>query len=220
MSRVETITLVFDELPPFARTTGLKLSLGAEYVGFRPAGSRDPFDMKDDAGTPFKAVRPALNSPYCRELPPRQRKWDRRYVGLAREVASWSKDPSTKVGAVLVRPNNSVASTGFNGFPPGADDSPELYADRGYKYQHIVHAEINALNFLGSPATGFTVYTSFPCCPDCVEALGRAGVRRAVSPPLPVEGKPPEWVEFWRGLLRESREVAARYGLLIEEVEG
>lgn len=219
----EQITVEFDRLPPFGQKMGLELTPGAEYVGTRAAGSGDPFDFSDDTGRAFRLVRPALSSPYCRELPPRQVKWDRRYIELARTVATWSKDPSTKVGAVLVRPNNSVASTGFNGFPPGADDSPRLYADREYKYKHVIHAERNALNFLagsGETPAGFSVYTSFPCCPDCVEALGRAGVRRAVSPPLPVEGKPPEWVEFWRGLLRESREVAARYGLVIEEVEG
>ncbi|APL99081.1 putative deoxycytidylate deaminase [Bordetella phage LK3] len=219
MSRVETITLVFDELPPFARTMGLKLSLGAEYVGIRPAGSRDPFDMKDDAGTPFKAVRPTLNSPYCRELPPRQRKWDRRYVGLAREVASWSKDPSTKVGAVLVRPNNSVASTGYNGFPPGHDDHPALYADRAYKYEHVIHAEVNALNFYGSPTPGFTLYTSFPCCPDCVERAGKAGVARIVYPRLDVSGRDASWAAEWRERLEKAQEVAQRYGIEVEVLD-
>lgn len=138
-------------------------------------------------------------------------KWDHRYLGLAKYVASWSKDPSTKVGAVLVRPNNSVAATGYNGFPPGHDDSPELYADRAYKYEHVVHAEINALNFFGQRAVGFTLYTSFPCCSRCTEEAGKAGITRIVSFQLSTEGRSPEWIEHWREELRRAEEVAKRY---------
>lgn len=148
-----------------------------------------------------------------------QDRWDRRYVGLAQHVAGWSKDPSTKVGAVLVRPNNSVASTGFNGFPPGHDDSPELYADRGYKYQHVVHAEINALNFLGSPATGFTLYTSFPCCPNCMEAAGKAGVKRVAFPGIDYAGRDPGWVAEWNQRIDEALEVARRYNIEVRWVD-
>lgn len=146
----------------------------------------------------------------------RQRRWDLRYIALARHVAGWSKDPSTKVGAVLVRPNNSVASTGFNGFPPGHDDDPALYADREYKYAHVVHAEENAINFLGSRSDGFTLYTSFPCCPDCVQCAGETGVSRIVHPPLPTDGKPAAWIEEWTQRLARSREVAARFGIALE----
>jgi len=149
----------------------------------------------------------------------RQLKWDRRYIELARTVARWSKDPSTKVGAVLVRPNNSVASTGFNGFPPGHDDSPELYLDRDYKYKHVVHAEVNALNFLGQTASGFTLYTSFPCCPDCVERAGKAGVARIVYPRLDVSGRDASWVAEWRERLEKAQEVAQRYGIEVEVLD-
>lgn len=143
----------------------------------------------------------------------RRLKWDHRYLDLARHVGGWSKDPSTKVGAVLVRPNNSVASTGYNGFPPGHDDSPELYADREYKYRHVVHAEINALNFYGQRAEGFTLYTSFPCCSACMEAAGKAGVAVVVSYVLPCEGRDEEWIARWKEELRRAREVAECYGI-------
>lgn len=149
----------------------------------------------------------------------RQLKWDRRYIELARTVARWSKDPSTKVGAVLVRPNNSVASTGFNGFPPGHDDSPELYLDRDYKYKHVVHAEVNALNFFGQTARGFTLYTSFPCCPDCVELAGKAGVARIVYPRLDVSGRDASWAAEWRERLEKAQEVAHRYGIEVDVLD-
>lgn len=146
----------------------------------------------------------------------RQRKWDLRYLELANLVASWSKDPSTKVGAVLVRPNNSVAATGFNGFPPGADDSPERYADRDLKYRHVVHAEVNALNFFGQPAQGFTLYTSFPYCPNCLTYAARRGVTRIVQPPLPTLDRGPEWIREWQERQMEAAARAVVRGIHLE----
>lgn len=147
----------------------------------------------------------------------RQERWDRRYLELARHVGQWSKDPSTKVGAVLVRPNNSVLSTGYNGFPPGWDDSPELYADREYKYRHVIHAEVNALNFAGRQSgLGCSLYTSFPCCPSCVAGAGLAGVRRIVCPVLPTEGRERSWIAEWEGRVEEAKGVAATFGVPLE----
>ena len=57
-------------------------------------------------------------------------KWDKRFVELSKHVATWSKDPSTQVGAAVVDGQLCVVSLGFNGFPRGVDDSPELYADK------------------------------------------------------------------------------------------
>lgn len=146
----------------------------------------------------------------------RQRKWDLRYLGLSQLVASWSKDPSTKVGAVLVRPNNSVAATGFNGFPPGWCDEPALYQDREYKYQHVVHAETNALNFYDQPTPGFTLYTSFPCCPNCVTYAARRGVTRIVQPPLPTLDRGPEWIREWQERQMEAAARAVARGIHLE----
>lgn len=145
----------------------------------------------------------------------RQHRWDLRYIELAGVVGTWSKDPSTKVGAILVRPNNSVASTGFNGFPPGWNDDPALYRDREYKYRHVVHAEINALNFFGQPAPGFTLYTSFPCCAECVAVAGERGVQRIVAPPLP-GGRPADWTAEWIARMEAASRVAARIGVSME----
>lgn len=146
----------------------------------------------------------------------RRMKWDARFMALAKLMATWSKDPATKVGAVLVRPDRSIAATGFNGFPPGWDDDPEIYANRWYKNAHVIHAEINALKYYGLDPVNFTVYTSFPPCPSCVDALGRAGVARIVFPPLPTEGRHPEWVREWSERLVESKVTASWYGVRLE----
>ena len=110
-------------------------------------------------------------------------KWDIRFLQMARLVSTWSKDPSTQTGAVIVRPNLTVASVGFNGFPQNMRDLPELYANREEKYSRIVHCEINALILAGTPITDCTLYTyPFLSCDRCCVQMLQAGIRRFVAP--------------------------------------
>ena len=74
-----------------------------------------------------------------------KKSWRDHFLGLAQFKASKSKDPSTKCGAVIVGPDMAERALGFNGFPRGCDDSPELYADRETKLLRVVHAEANAI---------------------------------------------------------------------------
>jgi dCMP deaminase len=113
-------------------------------------------------------------------------KWDKRFLELAKLVAGWSKDPSTKTGAVIVRPDKSVLSLGFNGFPKGMEDNPKWYENRESKYSRILHAEINALVFSKNSLEGCTIYT-WPLgpCDRCVVQLLQAGINRFVFPNLP-----------------------------------
>lgn len=114
----------------------------------------------------------------------RQAKWDRRFLRLANEIATWSHDPSTKVGAVIVRPNLTIASTGYNGFPRGLSDDPALYSDRDVKLSRVVHAEMNAILNAGANGVsvdGCTVYVSkLPPCDRCAVHVIQAGIRRVV----------------------------------------
>lgn len=116
----------------------------------------------------------------------RQEKWDIRYLQLARTVASWSKDPSTKVGAVIVDPYNHVVGMGYNGFSVGVDDSKERYNDRPTKYEFVVHAEINAILNAGHRSRDGTLYVwpSFalpPICSNCCKAAINAGIKHIVG---------------------------------------
>lgn len=109
-------------------------------------------------------------------------KWDMRYLKLAKEVSTWSKDPSTKVGAVIVRPDKSLCSVGFNGFAQGVDDSPERYNNRELKYKLIVHGEINAREFAREPVHGYTLYTyPFMPCERCAGPMIQAGIKTIIS---------------------------------------
>lgn len=109
--------------------------------------------------------------------------WDRRFITLAEEVAAWSKDPSSQVGAVIVRPDRRVVSMGFNGFPQAMPDDEALYADRDEKLSRILHAEMNALIFAAQPVTGCTLYTApFLTCDRCAVVMIQAGITRFVAP--------------------------------------
>lgn len=108
-------------------------------------------------------------------------KWDERFIKFAKEVASWSKDPSTKVGCVIVDPETQrVLGTGFNGFPRFMSDAQELYSDRDTKYSRTLHAELNAVLF--APRTeGMTAYVTHPPCTNCALVLIQSGISRVVA---------------------------------------
>lgn len=130
--------------------------------------------------------------------------WDRRFLQLAETVAQWSKDPSTKVGAVIVRPNKTIVSLGYNGFPRGVVDKPVMYEDRPKKYARIVHAEANAIVSAAEPLTGYTIYTHpLPVCNECMKLVIQSGIKRCVGIALT-----PSEVERWAESLRVAREMA------------
>ncbi|HEY7822612.1 MAG TPA: dCMP deaminase family protein [Acidimicrobiia bacterium] len=105
-------------------------------------------------------------------------KWDRRFLAMAKQIAGWSKDPSTQVGAVVVRPDRTIASLGYNGFPRGSDDT---YKDREHKLLRTVHAELNAILSAREPLHGYTIYVTPLCpCASCAGAIVQSGISRAV----------------------------------------
>ena len=97
-------------------------------------------------------------------------KWDVRFLELANHISSWSKDPSTKVGCVVVGADREIRSTGFNGFPRGIEDSEDRLADREEKYPLICHAEENAIMHaarVGVSLKDCTAYVTWPPCAMC-----------------------------------------------------
>ena len=110
------------------------------------------------------------------------KKWDKRFLELAKLVGSWSKDPSTQVGAVIVDDDKRIVSIGFNGFPKGVKDSQKRLVDRDEKYAIIVHAEANALMFANRSVEGCTLYTwPFQPCSRCAGLIIQSGIKRVVS---------------------------------------
>jgi dCMP deaminase len=127
------------------------------------------------------------------------KRWDIRFINLAREVSKWSKDPSTKTGAVIVRPDRSISGIGYNGFPQSMEDWDYLYADREEKYSRIVHCEMNALMFSRDhlPLHGYTLYTwPFLSCDRCVVHMLQSGIKTFVAP-KPTDDQLSRWGDAW-----------------------
>jgi dCMP deaminase len=119
--------------------------------------------------------------------------WDVWFVLLADFIAQRSKDPSTQCGAVIVRPDNTIAATGYNGFPRGIEDKPELLANREEKYKRVIHAEMNAILTAREPLHGYTLYVSpMPCCERCAVCVVQAGIKKVVYP-VPSEARKERW---------------------------
>lgn len=109
---------------------------------------------------------------------PNDEKWHARFLRLAQQVATWSKDPSTVVGCVLVR-DRRVISTGYNGFPKNLSDSFDRLMDREQKYEMTVHAEVNAVTTAalhGVSTENCTAYVTFSPCSRCAAVLINAGI--------------------------------------------
>lgn len=103
--------------------------------------------------------------------------WHKRYMDMAKLVASWSKDPSSQVGAVIVNDKKIVVGMGYNGFARGVGDHDFMYKDRSIKYEVVIHAEINAiLNATGS-VENCIIYTTHPPCSRCTAVLIQSGLR-------------------------------------------
>lgn len=111
-------------------------------------------------------------------------KWTVRYLDLAKNIASWSMDPSTKVGAVVVGKNGQILSQGYNGFPRGVKDTEQRLNNREEKYKYVVHAEMNCIynaSYNGSSLKDTTLYVyGLPVCSECAKGVVQVGITKVV----------------------------------------
>lgn len=138
------------------------------------------------------------------------KKWNQRLIELAHLVAGWSKDPSTKVGAVIVDPFNRVLSLGYNGFPRRVVDSRDRLEDRPRKYQLTVHAELNAILNAHAPLAGTRLYCTLLPCAECAKAIIQSGITHVICP------APPEGYERWADSWRPAQEMFLEAGVHVE----
>lgn len=108
-----------------------------------------------------------------------------KYYPIAESVATLSKDPNTKVGALVIDKRGSIRAVGYNGFPRGVNDAPGRYADRNMKLRLVAHAEANAIAnaaSTGTPLLGCSmVVTKFPCR-ECAKMIINAGISSIYTP--------------------------------------
>jgi dCMP deaminase len=111
-----------------------------------------------------------------------RRSWNDYFMDMATLVAQRSKDPSTKVGCVVVSEDRIVVSTGYNGLPRGVNDKAERM-ERPAKYLWTSHAEENAVAQaarVGAKLKGGTAFVTHHPCSRCARSLIQAGVTTVV----------------------------------------
>lgn len=132
-------------------------------------------------------------------------KWNKRFLELAEFISSWSHDPSTKVGAVIVDKDRRIVSTGYNGLARGVKDTSERLENREVKYKIILHAEENAIMFSKQNLDGCSLYvSSMPPCSHCASLIIQSGIKVVYTWKQEI---PDRWVESYkltRQMFRES----------------
>lgn len=97
---------------------------------------------------------------------------------MAQTVSKLSKDPSTKIGSILIRPDNTVASVGYNGFPSNTLDEQHHFTDKDFKYKYIIHGEENAiLNCQDHSLKNYSIFIyGLPPCTNCLSKIINCGI--------------------------------------------
>lgn len=138
-------------------------------------------------------------------------KWHKRYLDVALETAKWSKDPSKKIGSVIVGAMGQIISLGYNGFPRGVADTEERLNNREQKYKYVVHSEMNCIfNAIHNNAStvGATMYvTGLPVCHECSKAIIQVGIKEVVMDTTPVDN----WEESGQLALELFDEAGVKY---------
>lgn len=146
-------------------------------------------------------------------------KWDIRYMSLAKHYSSWSKDPSTKIGAVAVSDNKLQLSSGWNGFPRGIEDDGRL-KNRETKYSLVVHAEMNVIYNAarnGISLVGASLYVyGLPICSECAKGVIQSGIKKVFIVKESIS-KSEFWEKSWDLTRRMFEEAGVNYYFISEE---
>lgn len=142
-------------------------------------------------------------------------KWMGRLLKMAKDVASWSKDESTKVGAVITTLDGSPVSWGYNGMAKGIDDTvPERHV-RPYKYKWMCHAERNAMDLSPrSDLTGCVMFVTYSPCTNCAQSIIQRGLGTVVVDEDCTADKMPE---HWKEDMLAAIEMLQEAGVTIIE---
>lgn len=143
--------------------------------------------------------------------------WNLRFMDLAQQVSTWSKDPSKKIGAVVVGPKRQILSTGYNGFPRGIEDTHDRLNDRDLKYKYVVHAEMNAIynaTYTGTSLDGASMYVyGLPICHECAKGIIQVGIKEVFIDKKSLSDKP-----NWYDSYLKSKEMFDDVGITIKLV--
>lgn len=146
-------------------------------------------------------------------------KWMKRYLKLCYEVCSWSKDQSTKTGAIIVTSDGDPVSWAFNGMPPNIDDSIEERHERPLKYKYFEHAERNAIYGATKADLQDCIMfcTHYPCS-DCARGIIRKKIKTVVVDAKHGKGGVTGFNERWNDSFSESETMFREAGVNVIEV--
>lgn len=112
-------------------------------------------------------------------------KWTKRYLQLAKEISTWSKDPNTQIGSICVGKSGQILSQGFNGFSRGVRDHSHRLKNRTLKNQLMVHAEHNCIfnaTLNGVSLKNSTMYVyGLPVCSECAKGVIQVGIKKVIA---------------------------------------
>ncbi|PSW21929.1 cell division protein DedD [Photobacterium sanctipauli] len=135
-------------------------------------------------------------------------KWAVRFFQMAELVGSWSKDPSTQVGAVITK-GNRIVSVGFNGYPHGISDSADI-DDREMKLLKTLHAEENAILFAKRDLADCDIWvTHFPC-PNCAAKIIQTGISTVHCPE-----QTEDFLSRWGDKIKVSQDMFTQAGVKV-----
>ena len=150
--------------------------------------------------------------------------WDEYFFDMLPQIRKKSKDPSTQVGCIIVAPDHSPVSMGFNGFPRGVQDKiaevPQRY-ERPTKYLYTVHAERNAIFAAakkGVALDGCHLYLEWYPCADCMQGIIQVGIVEVVINASTPFFNDPVLYERWKDHIEASKAMAAEAGVIIRVV--
>jgi dCMP deaminase len=145
--------------------------------------------------------------------------WHEYFINLSYEIAKKSKDRSSKVGCVMVGPDNEIRSTGYNNFPRGMDDTIESRHERPEKYEWTEHAERNAIYNaarMGTALKGCRSYQQWYPCPDCARAIVQAGIIEVIVDDRDDNPwKSEEYIERWGDRMKISLQILTECGVKV-----
>lgn len=111
-------------------------------------------------------------------------KWTERYLDMAESFGQWSKDPSTKIGAICVGSSGQILSQGYNGFPRGFSDTKARLNNREEKYKFTIHGEMNCIYNAGlngvSLKDAHLYVTGLPVCSKCALGVSQVGITKVI----------------------------------------
>jgi len=134
-------------------------------------------------------------------------KWHNRFMDIAKQVSSWSKQQHP-IGAVIVNSENNILSTGYNGFPNKIKDSSCRLRNKDLCRSLCIHAEQNAILHAKCDLTNCRLYIyGYMCCSKCALLIIQAGIKEVYYKDLPAHSTSEYWKQDFilsQQLLKEA----------------